>query len=650
MWIMSPRLLCLLGSLTIASAAVTQIHVGERIDFAEGKSFGSAGPYERYTAKANFAIDPKASANRIVADIDLAPVNAQGLVEFSADIVVLKPRDSKLSNGTILFEVPNRGGQGALSMFNFGQGSTAVGDGYLMQQGYTLIWCGWQPDIPRAANGLRLYAPVAKGIQGLVRSEIIVDRKASSAPLGDRNHIPYAVENPEDPKLQLTVRDGAMGKKTTIARKSWRIAEDNIVLDSGFEPGRIYELVYTSKDPWIIGLGPTAIRDLISFFKYGGESMLFNNESRFMKRAIGFGTSQSGRFLRAYLFYGFNADEKGRKVFDGVWPHVAGAGRGSFNHRFGQPSRDGHPHLNFFYPTDLYPFTDLPQADNGHNEGLLDKAIEAKVVPRIFYTNGSYEYWGRAASLIHTSPDGKQDAPLNTDSRAFLLAGTQHGANAKPARNNTRNIANPMDYRWPMRGLLAALNEWVTNEVEPPASAYPRIDKDQLVSAKALQFPSVPGVLKPKATQPAYHVDYGSEFATRGIVVNEPPKVGAAFPTLIAQVDRDGNETSGVRSPEQQVPLGSYTGWNFRDAQIGAEGTLYNMVGSFLPFAKTKADREQSGDPRLSIEERYKGKDDYVARIEAAARNLVAARLLLERDIESIKEQAGKRWDWLMSQ
>jgi hypothetical protein len=631
-------------------AAVTQIYVSERLDFAEGKSFGPAGPYERYTAKANFAIDPKAAANQLITDLRLAPVNAEGLVEFSADIVVLKPRDSKLSNGTILFEVPNRGGQGALSMFNFGQGSTGVGDGYLMSQGYTIIWCGWQPDVPRSGNGLRLYAPLAKGVSGLVRSEIIVDRKTNSAPLGDRNHIPYAVENPDDPKLQLTVRDGAVGKKSTVARKSWRIVEDNVVLDSGFEPGRVYELVYSSKDPWLIGLGPTAIRDLISFFKYGGESMLFNNESGFMKRAIGFGTSQSGRFLRAYLFYGFNADEKGRKVFDGVWPHVAGAGRGSFNHRFGQPSRDGHPHLNFFYPTDLYPFTDLPAVDNGRNEGLLDKAAAANVVPKIFYTNGSYEYWGRAASLIHTTPDGKRDAPLHANSRAFLLAGTQHGANAKPVRNNTQNIANPMDYRWPMRGLLASMNEWVTKDVEPPASAYPRIDKDQLVSAAALQFPNVPGVKKPTSPMPAYHVDYGAEFASKGIVVNEPPKVGPAFPTLIAQVDRDGNETSGLRSPEQQVPLGSYTGWNFRDAKIGAEGTLYNMVGSFLPFAKTKADREKSGDPRLSIEERYKSKEDFLARIETAAKNLVAARVLLERDIEPIKEQAGKRWDWVVSQ
>ena len=576
----------------LASAAVTQIHVGERIDFAAGRAFGSAGAYERITAKANFEIDPKAPSSQLITDIQLAPVNAKGMVEFSADIIVLKPRDSKLGNGTLLFEVPNRGGQGALSMFNFGQGSTGVGDGYLMDQGYTVIWCGWQPDVPRNGAGLRLYAPVAKGVKGLVRSEIIVDKKTNSAPLGDRNHIPYAVLDPDDAKLQLTVRDGAMGKRTNVPRKSRRIVEDSVALDTGFEPGRVYELVYPSRDPWIIGLGPTAIRDLISFFKYGGESMLFNDESKYAKRAIGFGTSQSGRFLRAYLYYGFNADEKGRKVFDGVWPHVAGAGRGSFNHRFGQPSRDGHPHLNFLYPTDLYPFSELPQQDGASNEGLLDKAVAAKVVPKIFYTNGSYEYWGRAASLIHTSPDGKKDAPLNADSRAYLLAGTQHGANARPVRNGTQNIANPMDYRWPMRGLLAAMNNWITKGDEPPPSAYPRIDKDQLVSAGALQFPKVPGVKKPSAPMAAYHLDFGSEFASKGLVANEPPKVGAAFTTLISQVDRDGNETSGLRTPEQQVPLGSYTGWNYRDAAIGAEGALFNMVGSFMPFAKTKAGRD----------------------------------------------------------
>ncbi len=635
-------------------AAVTHIYVGERTDFAEGKSFGPAGPYERFTAKAHFEIDPKLPANQLITDISLAPVNERGMVEFSADIIVLKPRDSKKGNGTILFEVPNRGGQGALSMFNFGQGSTGAGDGYLMREGYTVIWCGWQPDIPRAnAAGLRLYAPNAKGVKGLVRSEIIVDAKTNSAALGDRNHVPYPVLHPEDPSLRLTVRDGALGKRSTVPRKSWRIDGDNVVLETGFEPGRVYELVYTSQDPWIIGLGPAAIRDLISFFKYGGgPSLLFNGESRFMKRAVGFGTSQSGRFLRAYLYYGFNADEKGRKVFDGVWPHVAGAGRGSFNHRFGQPSRDGHPMLNFFYPTDLYPFTDLPQADGARKEGLLDKAAAANVTPKIFYTNGSYEYWGRTASLIHTSPDGKQDAPLGADSRAFLLAGTQHGPNARIGRNGTQNLANPMDYRWNMRGLLQSMNDWVTAGKEPPASAYPRIDKDQLVAASALQFPKVPGAKLPPASGPltAYHVDYGAEFATKGIVANEPPKVGAPFRTLVPQVDRDGNETSGLRSPEQQVPLGSYTGWNVRDAKIGAEGALYNMVGSFIPFAKTKAAREKSGDPRPSIEERYKSKDDYLSKIEAAARSLVAQRVILEADIEGIKKQAGERWDWVQSQ
>lgn len=652
MRLMRRPLWTLLASASLCVAAVTQIHVGERTDFAGGKSWGPAGAYERITAKANFAIDPENAANKIITDLSLAPVNADGLVEFSADIIVLKPRDSKLANGTILFEVPNRGGQGALGMFNLGGGSTNAGDGYLMEQGYTIIWCGWQPDIPRAnAQGLRLYAPQAKGVEGLVRSEVIVDVRTNRAPLGDRNHVPYPVLNPADPKLELTVRDGGLGRKTVVPRKSWRVDGDDLVLDSGFEPGRVYELVYPSKDPWLIGLGPTAVRDLISFFKYGGPSMLFNDEHRYMKRAIGFGTSQSGRFLRAFLYWGFNADEKGKMVFDGVWPHVAGGGRGSFNNRFGQPSRDGHPLLNFFYPTDLYPYTDLPEPDgDGHNAGLLDRAIAAKVAPKIFTTNGSYEYWGRAASLIHTTPDGKKDAPLATDSRIYFLAGTQHGANAKAARNHTANLANPMDYRWSMRGLLADLNAWITNGTEPPPSQYPRIDKDQLVAIPAMQFPKVPGVVTPKVPHKAYRVDYGPEFESKGIVANEPPKVGREFPVLIPQVDRDGNETSGVRSAEQMVPLGSYTGWNLRDAKVGAPELLFNMVGSFVPFAKTRAERERKGDPRLSIEERYPAKADYLARVETAARQLVASRLLLERDIEGVKQQASQRWDWVMSQ
>ena len=356
----------------ILSAALVRIEVAERSDVLDGRSFGSAGPYERITGKAWFAVDPKLEANQIITDIDRAPRNEDGKVEFSADIYVLRPRDSHNANGAVLFEVSNRGRKGMLSMFNRAAGSndpqTAAqfGDCFLLDQGYTLVWLGWQFDVPRDPQMLRLYTPVVKGITGVVRSEILVDKKVTSYSLGDRDQmIAYPVANPDDPKMTLTVRDGRMGVRQAIPRAQWHIEDrTRVVLPAGFEPGRVYEVVYTSADPAVVGLGPAAVRDLLSFLKYGGaEFTLFADQHRYLKRVYGYGASQSGRFLRTFLYYGFNADEKGRKVFDGVMAHIAGAGRGSFNLRFAQPSRDAHPYMNMFYPTDIFPFTDLDETD-----------------------------------------------------------------------------------------------------------------------------------------------------------------------------------------------------------------------------------------------------------------------------------------------
>lgn len=624
--------------------AVTHVYVNERVDYLNAASFGSAGPYERFTGTVHFEIDPKLPANRIITDIDKAPRNEHGNVEWAADFVMIRPRDSKKGNGTLLFEVPNRGGMGLLNMFQ------SDGGNLLLDQGYTLLWLGWQNDVPR---GLRMNAPSAKGVRGIIRSDIVVDKKATVVGLGDRDHMPYAVVDAAS--AQMTMRDSPLAARKTVARSLWNFTADgkSVQYDAGFEPGRIYEVVYTSENPTIVGLGPAGIRDLISFMKYGGgPSLLFADMKNTMKRALGFGSSQSGRFLRAYVYYGFNADEQNRKVFDGVWAHIAGAGRGSFDHRFAQPSRDGHPMMNFFYPTDIFPFTDLPEKDTetALNEGLLDRARAANVTPKIFYTNGSYEYWGRAAGLIHMLPDGKTDAPLSPDTRIYYLAGTQHGAGAQPRRNGTQNNSNPMDYRWTMRALLEGMNAWLKDQVEPPASMFPQAGKDQLVTLGALHFPKIPGVVLPKHVIGAYHADYGPEFKTQGIVTVDPPKLGKPFPVLLPQTNADGNEIAGAHSPELEVPLGTYTGWNLRSPEVGAPEYLSNMIGSFIPFPKTKAERVKLGDPRVSIEERYNGKDDFLAKVDAVAQGLAARRLILKADVPKIKEQAGKRWDWVMAQ
>jgi Alpha/beta hydrolase domain len=634
-------------------AAFLRMEVAEKSDVLAGKSFGAAGPYERLTGKAYFAVDPKLAANKIIIDVDKAPRNANGLVEFSADIYVLRPRDASRGNGAVLYEVSNRGGKGMLAMFNRAAASTSpktaaeFGDNFLLDRGYTLVWLGWQFDVPGTQGLMRLYTPIAhnggRTITGPVRSEIIVDKKEFSHSLADRNHIPYPLADPNDRTMSMTVRDRNDGPRRTIPASAWKIVEGtHVSMETGFEPGKVYELVYNARDPVVVGLGPAAIRDLMSFLKGGG----WNDN---IKRAYAFGVSQSGRFLRTFLYDGFNRDERGGKVFDGVMAHVAGSGRGSFNIRFGQPSRDGHPFLNLFFPVDMFPFTDLEETDpeTGAKDGLLLKPERDKVAPKIFYTNSAYEYWGRAASLIHITPDGRKDAPIAPDTRIYFFAGGQHGPAAfPPVLGATMNLPNANPYTWSMRALLVAMDQWVAKGVEPPPSNYPKIADGKLVPLDALKFPRIAGVAVPTRPQRAYHVDYGSEFRTLGIITIDPPKVGKPFPILVPQVNADGNEPAGVRMPEIQTPLGTYTGWNLRSPEIGAPEEMFSMVGSYIPFARTKAEREKNSDPRLSIEERYSTRQDFLKRVESAARNLVSSGFLLDQDVASLIERGAAEWDY----
>ena len=570
-----------------ATAAVMRIEVLERTSILNGKQFGAVGPYERIRARVFFEVDPKLAPNRIISDIDLGPKNAQGRVEFSSDCYLIAPVDSSKGNGTVLFEVSNRGRKGMLGMFNRASGSldpkseAEFGDGFLLEQGFTLAWLGWQFDVPQEADLIRLHAPVASQgsnpIRGIIRAEHIPESKTRSFSVGDRTMVPYPAVNPNDAGLRLTVRDRRDGPRKTIPRQQWQFGRDqdgkavpdngSVFMASGFEPGRIYELVYTAQDPVLVGLGPAGIRDFISFLKHGAPDdvsrTLFTGGPRKFSQALGFGVSQSGRFLRTFLYYGFNQDEQTRRCFDGLLVHVAGAGRGSFNHRFAQASRDGHPFMNCFYPTDIFPFTDLDQTDpeTKLTGGILNRAMKENVVPKIFYTNSSYEYYGRAASLIHTSLDGMQDAALPESSRVYMFAGGQHGPAAfPPSRQRTQQMPNPNDFRWSMRALILALNRWVAEGKEPPASRYPRLKDGNLTALQGLKFPKVSGVRLPTRIQTAYRLDFGPDFRSKGIVSIEPPKVGKPFPTLVSQVDQDGNEVAGIRLPAIQVPLATYTG------------------------------------------------------------------------------------------
>ncbi len=661
----------LLALAGLASAGVVNVEVSARDAVLDGKAFGLAGPYERITGTIRFAVDPANPANRIITDISRAPRNPSGEVEFSSEFYLLKPVDMGRANGAVLYEVSNRGRKGMLSFFNLAAGSLDprepdhFGDGYLMEEGYTLLWLGWQFDPPLRPGLLRLQTPVATEngtkIRGLVRSDFVVSDRVSTHSLADRSHVPYRVADPEAPENVLTVRDAADGKRQAIPRDRWKFArmengkavpgDGTVWLEGGFEPNRIYEVVYVSEDPPLVGLGPAAVRDAVSHLKYEGSEPL-GIPSGAVDRAIAFGISQSGRFLRTFLYYGFNRNEDDRIAFDGVMSHVAGGGRGSFNHRFAQPSRDAHPYMNFFHPTDIFPFTGRAQLDpeTGREDGILTHQMERKYWPKVFYTNSSYEYWGRAASLIHTDIHGKRDIEPLDNVRAFLLSAAQHGPGSFPPRITIgQQKANPLDFRWAMRALLDAMSRWTGEGKEPPESRFPRIADATLVRPDELGFPSIPGVNFSSRAHRAYRVDYGPGFVKEGIVTQEPPAVGKPFPILVPSVDSDGNEVAGVRMPDLQVPLATYTGWNLFNERSGPTNEISSMAGSYIPFPRTRAEREATGDPRPSIEERYATRSEYLGRVAQAGLALIDEGLLLDRDLPAIVRKAATHWDYRMS-
>lgn len=654
-----------------AEGRVDRVEVLSRSDLLVGKSFGLAGPYEKIIARVHFKVRPDNPHNQQIVDLEKAPRNGSGEVEFSADLYLLRPKELNRGNGALLLEVPNRGGKGIVRIINRASASadpsteSEVGDGFLMRQGFTIGWVGWQFDIPDERGWVRLEAPVARdaagSLKGLVRADFVVSSKQFDHPLGHwiSGRIggkSYPVADPSSARNVLTVRDSPGGKRQTIPRSRWKFAREVdrklvddpwfVHLDGGFDPGKIYEIVYEAKDPVVVGLGLAAVRDVVAYLKADPGSVAP------VRRAYAVGISQSGRFLRHFLYQDFNADEQGRQVLDGVIAHVAGAGRGSFNHRFAQPSRDGQPMSSLFFPTDVFPFADIDlrnPADRS-TDGLLRLPVASRTLPKIFYTNTSYEYWSRAASLIHTTPNGKADVQLMDNVRVYFLAGLQHYSGPFPPtfgdrpelRGQQKQNPNPVVWFW--RALLTDLDEWVKDGTQPPPSVYPRIADGTLVALPTLAFPKIPGVSVPGNLLEAYQLDFGPKFRAAGIVTQEPPIVGKIFPTLVPQVDADGNDRGGVRLPELVVPLATYTGWNLRAPNIGAPSERVSFIGSYIPFAKTREDRQRSKDPRLSIAERYPSREDYLGRFAEAAMETMKSRFLRAEDLPAVIQRAEEEW------
>jgi hypothetical protein len=650
-------------------AEVARMEVTSRVPVAGGRAFGKAGAYERIIGRVFFSVDVSNPRNRVIVDLDKAANLKDGRVAFSSNVVVVQPVDPKLGNGSMLLEVPNRGNGRILGIVDGGDQdpNKDIGDAWLLEHGYTVAALGWQWDAV-GESALRLDAPVAKNhgktITGLVRGDVMPSKLMDDVPLG---HLilgalggsEYAVASPSDPRNVLTVRDSANSKRTVIARSKWRFArmvdgkavpsDRHILLDGGFQPGRLYEYVFVAADPAVAGLGFAAVRDFAAYAKHDARSPVQ------AVRVYGEGISQNGRFLRQMLYEGFNADEEGRMALDGVLAHVAGAGRGSFNHRFAQPSRDAQPTSSIFFPTDVFPFTDLPTTDpaSGAKGGLLDRARADHVVPKIFLSHTSYEYWGRAASLVHTLPDGASDATISPEVRIYFFTGLQHFSRGFPPAKGEGPLASqhpqsPLPVRFFWRAMIENMDRWVRGQGEPPPSRYPTLSEGTLVSPSALAFPSIRGVPLPRTPVQVFRLDFGPNWSA-GIQTLQPPKVGKPFPVLVPRIDADGNDMGGVRLPQVQVPLATYTGWNLRDPDTGAPKEMVAFLGSFLLFPRSREDAEAKGDPRKPISERYQGRDDYLSRYRKAVNDLVAESYLLVEDEEALMKMGAREWDYAQS-
>ena len=647
------------------NARVVRVELTSRVDLLNGKLFGEAGAYERIAGRVYFAVSVTNPHNLRIVDLDKAVNLKNGEVEFSADFIAIRPKDPHTGNGAMLLENPNRGHSRILSLIDGGDWDAAkdAGDGWLLRRGFAFVSLGWQWDAADA-DALKLYAPIAKehgkAITGLLRGDLMPSKPMPEIPLGhliigNIGGTEYAVSAPEDSRNVLTVRDSRESQRVVIPRSQWQFAhtvdgkltpsDRHIHLNGDFQPGKIYEYVYVVSDPVVAGLAFAAVRDFASYAKHASDSITP------VERVYADGISQNGRFLRDFLYQGFNADEEDKIALDGILAHVAGAGRGDFNYRFAQPSRDAQPTSSVFFPTDIFPFTDVPEKDpsTGETGGLLDRAVADKVAPKIFFSNTSYEYWGRVCALIHVSADGKQDAPISDSVRIYHFTGEQHFPGPWPPAKGQGDLLgqkpeSPLAIRYFWRAMLTNVDAWVRSGILPPPGSYPRIADGTLVPLQQYAFPVVPGVNKPHEANAAYRLDFGPNWRN-GILSVQPPKVGEAFPVLVPQVDADGNERDGVRLPEITVPLATYASWNLRDPSIGAPDQRVSFEDSYIPFPKTAAQRQRSGDPRRSIEERYGSREEYIIRYTKAVDDLIQQHWILPEDREAVLARGEQEWD-----
>ena len=668
------------------NAKVTKLDILRKESAFSGATFGDTGAYERVLARVHGELDPASPSNVIIQDIGLAPRNARGMVEYSTDIDILRPANASKSNNILLFDVPNRGAKRALNMFNADMKSTAStlnnnevpGDGFLQRLGTTIIWFAWQADVLPGENRILVQLPVAKNVDGspitgIVRSELTTLTQIKVLSLSAAwftttpPHASYPtvqIDNTRELsngfRPTLTVRSRESAPREIIPTKDWHFGncdsptDTQICLPAGFQPGKLYEVIYRATNPTVMGIGFAVARDVGVFFQRADKDNLgtLNPVVHGDKvKSIITGTSQSGRFIRSMIALGFNKSEDGRQVFDAAMPHIGG-GLMPLNIRFAQPGRAWGQQVDHDYPAYDFPFTYGRETDplTGRTQGLLDRCETTHTCPLIFHMATALEIWEGRQSLGLTDPLGMKDANEPANVRTFIMASTQHAPPPLPLPQKSpfglcQLQSNPNPHTWTMRAAFVNLVRWVRDGHAPPTSVKPNIADGTLVAPDRVRFPAIPatnynGVPRPEprytGTVSSVHVlEFGPDYHagdSSGIITHEPPAVGtASYGILVPQVDADGIDIGGVRNVYLGAPIGTYTSWNaFRPELF--DGGFCNFQGSFLPFAATKSEREATSDPRPSLQERYPDKASYVAAFRNAANKLVAARMMLSDD------------------
>lgn len=654
---------------------ITNFVVEKREIFAAGYEFPVTGAYEKIVGKAHGEVDPRSPLDRIIVNLEKAPRNARGRVEYRSDFFILKPIDPERGNGKIFYDAPNRGSKRILQFLNDAAPSNDpsapehAGNGFLMRQGYTIVWSGWQGDLLEGEGFLVLRVPAAtdggREVVRPVRTEIVVTRPdIHSQPLsGDDRVMSYEAATLDKSQASLTVREKSYGQRVPVPPSQWEYATctkdketgrlelrpsgKDLCLLSGFKPGHIYEFIYPAKNPLVLGLGFAAVRDLISFLRYASADRSGNPNplAGAVVKAYAWGRSQSGRFLRDFVYHGFNADAAGRRVFDAVSPHAAGGGRLFLNYEFARPVTSSQQHTDQLDP-ELFPFAYnvLKDPQTGRRDGILKRP---KTDPLIVHTQTSTEYWQKRGSLAHTDGRGN-DVRLPKNVRMYLIASAQHNApyGSKPRKGDCQQLTNPMPVGEALRALMVAMDLWATHAIPPPLSRIPTVGSGTLVrpDQESTRFPRIPGLRYSGLHNRQLFLDYGRRIL-QGRIDRHPPRPlkNGAYVILVPKVDADGNDIAGIRLPAISVPLATYTGWNLQGPRL-AEDELCGLLGSYIPFAATRKERLERGDPRFSVEERYRDREDYVERVAREVRSMIEERWLLPEDGERLIVEARNAW------